>query len=266
MPGMLTAAWLGSSSQFFASIMDISLGERGRRETHVWRMSVIPRAYLAHIWRMFGAHEFGCRSFLDFGPFYDLTNPDCGPRQAARMSSFSFVAENQVPRPKPSLCQDFHMTRHLVGSTDITERLGINRVRLHELVNDGVITAAVGGLPRRLRVYEPQQALAAFLYASLRGRGIGRVKAVLAARYVNDLADLDCSLACGRRFLLLVGDQIKHRLLAENEVHEKLATLPVLGDAEFLVVDVGAAHEHVMSHLAPLRKAEPLSEDHPAAT
>lgn len=155
------------------------------------------------------------------------------------------------------------MTTQLFGSTDLSERLGINRVRLHELVNDGVITAAVGGLPRRLRVYEPQQALAAYLYATLRRRRVARPKAVLAARHVNSLNDLDRSLALGRRFLLLVGDQIEHRLLAENEVHEKLASLPVLGDAEFLVVDVGAAYEHVLTRLAPLHEAEPLSEDHP---
>jgi hypothetical protein len=141
------------------------------------------------------------------------------------------------------------MTRQLVGSTDITERLGINRVRLHELVNNGVITAAVGGLPRRLRVYEPQQALAAYLYASLRRRRVERPKAVLAARHVNGLSDLDRSLARGRRFLLLVGDQLEKQLLSENEVHEQLASLPVLGDAEALVVDVGAAYEHVMARL-----------------
>lgn len=158
------------------------------------------------------------------------------------------------------------MTRQLVGSTDITERLGINRVRLHELVNDGVITAAVGGLPRRLRVYEPQQALAAYLYASLRRRGVGRPKAAMAARHMNGLADLDRLLASGRRFLLLVGDEVEHRLLGENEVHERLASLPVLGDAEVLVVDVGGAYEHVMRRLAPLHKAEPLSEDQAAAT
>jgi hypothetical protein len=265
MPGMLRAAWLGSSSQFFASITDISLGERRRRETHVWRMSVISRAYLAHISRMFGAHEFGCRSFPDLGPAYDFTNPHSGSRQAARMPSFSFAAENQVTRPKPSISDDTPM-RKLVGSTDITELLGINRVRLHELVKDGVITAAVGGLPRRLRVYEPQQALAAFLYASLRRRNIGRLKAVVAARFVNDLAGLDCSLACGRRFLLLIGDKVQHRLLAENEVHEKLANLPVLGDAEVLVIDIGAAYERVMTRLAPLHNAEPLSVDQPTAS
>jgi hypothetical protein len=154
------------------------------------------------------------------------------------------------------------MIRQLVGSTDITERLGISRVRLHELVNDGVITAVVGGQPKRLRVYEPQQALAAFLYSNLRRRGVGRPKAAMAARHVNGLTDLDRLLDCGRRFLLLVADQLEKRLLAESEVHEKLASVSVVGDAELLVVDVGAAYEHVTARLAPLQMQEAVSDDH----
>lgn len=153
------------------------------------------------------------------------------------------------------------MTRQLVGSADITERLNINRSRLHELVNDGVITAVVGGLPRRLRVYELQQALAAYLYTTLRRRGVGRSKAAMAARHVNRLDDLDGLLARGRRFLLLIGDQLEKQLLAENEVHQRLANISVLGDAEVLVVDVGAGYEHVAARLAPLYKAERFTGD-----